>query len=387
MNQPPLIAHVIHHLVIGGLENGLVNLINSIPESKYRHVIVCMDDYSDFEKRIRRSDVEVIAMHKRPGQDPITQWRLFKLFRRLKPAILHTRNLTALDALLPGMLAGIEVRIHGEHGRDVYDPDGRNKKLQLLRKLHRPLVKRYITVSKDLESYLTKQIGVKQDSIAQIYNGVDTERFYPANAEDSRDVFPEGFATDRHIVFGTVGRIQPVKNHRMLLEGFRLLLDRSPDLKGIVRLAIVGTGPLIGEVKEFITRHDLSAYTWLPGARHDIPDVLRCFDVFALTSVGEGISNTILEAMASGLPVVATAVGGNTELVIDGETGQTVPSNNPQSLAVAFERYVRDPDYRQNQAFASRQRALAAFSLDTMIRRYTDIYDHSLNVASVESQV
>src|SRR5882724_7071630 len=153
----PLIAHVIHHLITGGLENGLVNLINQLPESKYRHVVICMSHYSEFRQRIRRSDVEVVALHKRPGRDLRAQRDLYRLFKRLRPAIVHGRNLSALDALLPAALAGVRIRIHGEHGRDESDPAGTNRRLIWLRRLYSPLVTHYVALNGDLETYLTER--------------------------------------------------------------------------------------------------------------------------------------------------------------------------------------------------------------------------------------
>ena len=157
--QPPLIVHAIHHLIMGGLENGLINLINHMPRDRFRHAILCLDYFSEFRERLEREDVEVYAMHRKPGKDLASYWRLYKLFRELKPAIVHSRNLSGLDALLPATLAGVPCRIHGEHGWYDNDPDGSNRKYRLLRRLHRPMVNRYVALSSDLESYLQTHIG------------------------------------------------------------------------------------------------------------------------------------------------------------------------------------------------------------------------------------
>src|SRR3974377_53849 len=156
----PLVAHVIHHLATGGMENGLVNLINRMPESRYRHAVICMADYSDFRFRIRRQDVEIFALHKRAGHDPVMQWRLMRLLQRLRPAILHSRNLGGLDSLLPGTIAGVKGRIPGEHRRDERDPEGASRRMIWLRRAHSPLVSHYVTVSKDLSRYLTDKVGI-----------------------------------------------------------------------------------------------------------------------------------------------------------------------------------------------------------------------------------
>ncbi len=382
MSSSPLIAHVITHLAIGGLENGLVNLINRIPAERYRHAIICMHDFTDFRERISQPGVEVIAMNKHPGQDPGTQWRLYRRLRAMRPDILHTRNNTALDSLFPAMMAGVHRRVHGEHGRDVDDPDGTSRKQQLLRRMHRPLIKRYITVSRDLKSYLTEKIGVREARITQIYNGVDTTRFHPT-PDHGREPLPtaEGFVGDDAVVIGTIGRLQPIKHQILLARAFARMLEQATHLRATARLAIVGDGAEYEAIKTFLDEAGVADLCWLPGARNDVDALYRGFDVFTLPSLGEGISNTILEAMASGLPVVATAVGGTVELVEEGKTGQLVPSDDVQALADALQAYVEDPALRARQRQAARQTALERFSMDAMVNSYLRVYDEMMGTA------
>lgn len=122
--KPLFVVHVIHHLVIGGMENGLVNLINHLPRERFRHAVICIEDFSDFRQRIERDDVEVYAMHRSKIGIWRLRWRLWRLLSQLKPDVVHTRNLSGLDALLPARLAGIKT-LHSEHGFDVDDIGGR----------------------------------------------------------------------------------------------------------------------------------------------------------------------------------------------------------------------------------------------------------------------
>lgn len=375
---PPLIAHVIHHLWIGGLENGLINLINRIPEERYRHAIICMDDFSDFKDRLQRDDVPVIAVHKKPGRDPAAKWRLFKLFRTLKPSILHSRNLSGLDALLPAYMAGIKHRVHGEHGRDVDDLDGNNKKLQLLRRLHRPLIDRYIPLSRDLERYLEEKIGVDAARITQIYNGVDTDRFRPAQGAKPRLPVAEGFADEKSVIMGTVGRFQSVKDQMNLAEGFIQLLEQHPDYKKTARLVMIGDGPLLEPVLERLTVAGHADQVWAPGPRDDVNALLPALDLFVLPSLAEGISNTLLEAMSCGLPVIATAVGGNPELVVDGVTGTLIPPADSSALAKALAQYLQHMELMKTHGAAARQRVEEKFSITAMVERYISVYDRLL---------
>jgi sugar transferase (PEP-CTERM/EpsH1 system associated) len=369
----PLILHVIHHLYIGGMENGLVNLLNGLPESHFRHAIACVEDYSDFRTRLRRDDVDVIALNR--SRVGVWQMRraIFQHCRRLRPAVVHTRNLSGLDALLPARLAGVAQCVHGEHGWDVSDLGGDHWKPALLRRLHTPLVDRYVTVSKHLERYLVTRIGISPTRISQVYNGVDTERFAPAVTKPA-GVLPEGFLGDGRIVVGTVGRLQSVKDQASLVRAFAAFLQTRPEWTSRASLAIVGGGPLLDDLRTLVKDLGIQQRVWLPGAVDDIPQTLQTFDIFVLPSLAEGISNTILEAMATGLPIVATAVGGNVEIVEDGKTGRLFAPRDVESLSGLIANYVGDPQLRDAHARAARRVAIERFGLDTMVDQYHAIY-------------
>ncbi len=356
----PLIAHVVHRLDVGGMENGLVNLINRLPADRYRHAIVSLTDATEFRNRISREDVPIVALGKRAGHDLGLYRRLFQAFRRLRPAIAHTRNLAAVEAVALATAALVPFRVHGEHGRDMQDPDGTRKKYRWLRRGLSPFVNRFIAVSRELESYLVSEVGVPQAKVVRITNGVDLERFHPA---DGRGEGP--------VVIGSITRMQEVKDPLTLARAFLLLLKRGVS----VRLVLVGDGALLGEVQRVVREADASRYVTFAGSREDVPELLRSFDVFALSSRVEGISNTILEAMATGLPVVATRVGGNEELVEDGVTGSLVPPRDPEALADALSRYVSDAKLRRAQGARARSRAEIEFGLDGMVARYLSVYD------------
>jgi sugar transferase (PEP-CTERM/EpsH1 system associated) len=376
-DKRPIIMHVIHHLVVGGMENGLVNLLNNLPETNFRHVVVCIEDYSDFRQRIVRKDIEVIAMHR----SHIGLWKLrvklFNLCRTMRPTIMHSRNLSGLDALLPARLAGVRQCIHGEHGRDVNDLCGDNKKLALLRRLHSHLVSHYITVSKDLQQYIINRVGVTPARITQIYNGVDTARFSPAVINPVQ-LLPDAFIGEGKIIIGTVGRLQPIKNQAMLLQAFAEFSHKFPELAAKANLAIVGNGPLFAQLRELAESLGIAEKLWLPGSLENIPDVLKSFDLFVLPSLSEGISNTILEAMATGLPVLATAVGGNLELVTDGYNGRFFQPKGVNALADLFANYAANKDLLKKHGAAARQTAVERFSLHYMVSEYQKIYTSCL---------
>lgn len=381
----PLVAHVIFRLDVGGLENGLVNLVNRMPPERLRHAIVCLTDHTGFRARIRRADVPVYCLHKPPGNSPLTLARLWRLFRRLRPDIVHTRNLAALEAALPAALAGVPVRVHGEHGRDVNDLDGSNVRMQRIRRLFRPFVHHYIALSRDLEAYLRDRVGVPAERIAQIYNGVDAELFRPRGAAREAP-WPTGFATSGQIVIGTVGRMQAVKDQPTLARAFVRLWRELPGAREQVRLAMVGDGPLRAETQRILIEGGAEAGAWLPGERDDVAAFLRSLDVFVLPSLAEGISNTILEAMACGLPVVATAVGGNPELVRDGASGILVPPADPAQMAAAIRRYLDDPALRARHGAEARRAVEQRFRMNAMVQAYLALYDKLLQARAPRAE-
>ena len=378
IEQPPLIAHVIYHLGVGGLENGLVNLINNIPPERYRHAIVCLKSYSDFSKRITRENVKIVGLNKCEGKDFGLYLDLFKTLKQLKPDIVHTRNLATIEGQVIAAAARIRARIHGEHGRDIFDLYGRNYKYNLLRKSIRPFVDQFITVSKDLESWLMNTIGVTPDRINQIYNGVDSRRFHPRREKPNNNLGPQGFFTEETFVIGSVGRMTAVKDYPSLIRVFLMLLKKKPDLNKHIRLLIIGEGDSRGECIKMLREGGAESLAWLPGERTDIPELMRSMDLFVLPSLGEGISNTILEAMSSGLPVVATKVGGNIELVKEEFTGKLVAPGALESMAEAIFVYYTKPDQLNEHGKAARKQIESRFSMKTMAHNYLEVYDRVL---------
>ena len=367
----PLIAHVVYRLDVGGLENGVVNLINQLPAERFDHCVVSLTEVTDFRQRIRRSDVNCIALHKKPGKDLAVYMRLWRQFRTLRPDIVHTRNLATLEAQVPALLAGVPVRCHGEHGWEIDDVDARSRKNRWLRRALRPLMHQYIAVSQHISSYLQRGIGVVPARISHIYNGVDTQRFRPVGRQGW---VSERFGSPEVFVIGTVQRLQAVKDPLTLAEAFVKLIRERPELSASVRLVIVGAGPLRAELEAKLQDGGVRHLCWLTGNRDDIPALLGGFDLFVLPSLAEGISNTILEAMASGLPVVATAVGGNPELVEDGVTGRLIAPASPAALAEAMSDYIDHPEWLGPHGRAGRRRAEERFSLDSMVASYTTLY-------------
>lgn len=385
--QPPLVVHLMHRFDTGGLENGVVNLINHMPAGAFRHMVVALTEVTDFRKRLRDPTVPCIALNKGPGHGAKLYPALWRLLRQHRPAIVHSRNLAALEMQVAAWAAGVPVRIHGEHGRDLDDLDGRSKPHQRLRRLYAPFVQRWVALSQDLERYLTGPVGIAAPRVTQIYNGVDDGRFLPASARtDAPTLTGLPFAGPGLWRIGTVGRMAGVKHQSLLARAFAQACARDAGFRARARLVMVGDGPQRAESQAILQAAGVADLAWLPGERGDVPEVMRALDCFVLPSLAEGISNTILEAMASGLPVVATHVGGNAELVDHGRTGLVVPSDQREAMADALLSLAADPARCAAMAQAGRQAVERRFSLQAMVAAYQGVYERQLQTAGIAAK-
>jgi sugar transferase (PEP-CTERM/EpsH1 system associated) len=377
--ERPRVAHVIYRLAAGGLENGLVNLINQLPPGLARHVVISLTDITDFSARIERDDVELIALNKPAGHGLWCYRKLAAVLRELRPGLVHTRGLAALEAAPLARYLGLPV-IHGEHGWDASDPNGTRWKYRLLRKLYRPFVTHYVAVSQAIEEYLHEAVAVPKDEITRIANGVDMRRF--ERNDQRRQTLPGSpFNDPAFQVVGTVMRMAAVKDPMNLLAAFA----RVARLKPAARLVMVGEGELWPQVKAAVAASGLAQKVWLPGAREDIAAVMQSFDVFALPSLAEGMSNTVLEAMASRLPVIATRVGGNCEVVLPGHTGYLLRPGSASSMARALMRVLSDEPAARKMGEAGQQRVAQHYSLQAMVAQYARLYSRFLSPAVAQA--
>lgn len=368
----PLVVHLTYILDYGGLETLLVERINRMPADKYRHAIICLTKYTDFANKITRPGVKIVALDKQPGPSFGLHLTLWKLLREMKPVILHTYNLSAVEYAPTAWLAGVPIRVNGTHGRDADDPDGSNRKHNFLRRMMLPFYDCCYANSADLVAWNRTHIGVPERKSRLLANGIDAHKFHPRSAQHAH--LPLPFGSDC-IVIGTVGRIQQVKDHATLIDAFLLLRARRPLEASNLRLAIIGTGPLLPALREKVEAAGISDTVWLPGARLDVADILRGINIFAMSSIAEGTPGSALEAMATGLPVVGTRVGGIPEVIEDGVTGFLVPPSDPSAMACALERYVADAALARSHGEAGRERVQRKYNMTAMVEAYQGLYD------------
>lgn len=373
-DEVPLVAHLVYSFGCGGLQTLLAECINRMPAQHYRHAVICLTPAKDYADRVSRKDVVFYDLHKPPGKSPGTHLKLWRLLRRLRPAILHTYNVGTIEYSATAMLAGVPVRIHAEHGRDSVEIDGKHQRYNLMRRLLVPVIDAYVPVSDDLVAWLGGSIGIPRNKIAMVINGVDTAHYAPPGPEPRLDTAQ----SPRPVWIGTVGRADRIKHHAGLLDIFARLLERFPAPDYDLRLAIVGDGPLLETLRERVAAQAWGERVWLPGARGDIADILRGFSVFVLPSLSEATPVVVLEAMASGLPVVASRVGGLPQLVPDGRAGFLADPADLDAFADAIARYVDDPALRAAHGRAGRRHVQAGYSVDAMVAGYDALYTRHL---------
>lgn len=368
------IAHLVYQFSTGGLENVVTQLINELPHDRFCHSLIAVSEVDPlYLPRITRKDVNVCALHKGPGQPFKLYPRMRALLRELQPDVLHSCNLAALDFVPAATWAGVPRRVHAEHGWSADDAGGTNRKRQWVRRLYRLWVSEYVAVSQEISHYLHQRVGVPAERIHLIPNGIDLVRFRPATADDRQQV-PPGFPfnPNRHRVVGTVGRMEPVKNHRLLLDALALALKQTPAAMESLRLVMVGDGPLRAAVQQQIQALGLQDHVWLAGNRSDIPELLRAMDMFVLCSQAEGTSCALQEAMASGLDVIATDVGGNRQLLADGAVGTLVPSGSVADLA--RELGARAVAIESRCGSQARKHVESNYALATTVAMYAELF-------------
>ena len=355
------IVHVVHGFGTGGMEKGVAAIVRHASPG-IDHVILCLTGAGP-SARLLPEGTPVVSLGKRPGHSMLFLLRLARAIRACAPDVVHTRNWPGLDGVVASRLAGIRPVLHGEHGWGIEDPQGLLPRRVRARRFLGRWIEEYTCVSRAMVDWLRSTIGVRA-LVTQIYNGIDTVAFHPADPSSGALRQELGIA-EGELVVSICARLDPIKDHGTLFRA----VARAQAAGVAVRLLVVGDGPERGRL-EGAAPHD----TRFLGDRQDVPRILQATNVFALTSFNEGISNTILEAMASGLPVVATCVGGNPELVRDEVTGVLVAPGDDAAIARALLDYSRLPRRAADHGAAGRQRAVRDFGVPAMVAAYEDVY-------------
>ncbi len=363
---PIHIQHVLLSLQPGGLENGVVNIVNGLDPARFRSSVCCLREAGQFAERIQAPGAQIHEVGLRGGLSARAVFKMAQHFARTQTDIVHTRNAEAFFyGMAAAKLAGVKGLIHSEHGR-VFDDRPIRFTLQRVLSNHASAI---FAVSNKLKQDLIHHIRIPGEKIEVLYNGVDLSRFDMRDQAAARALL--GISAGQFVI-GSVGRLVPVKNYALLMRAVARLDG--------VHLVLVGDGPERASLERLKRDLKLEGRVTLPGHRSDIAELIGGFDVFALTSLNEGMSNTLLEAMAGGVAVVASDVGGNREIVRNGIDGMLFDSDDESALVGIFETLVRDRATKEKFGAAARRRVMDTFDLRGMLERYSALYSgvHSL---------
>ncbi|MFH1678491.1 MAG: glycosyltransferase [Candidatus Omnitrophota bacterium] len=364
MSRTIKIMHVVLSLEVGGLESLVVELVRRMRHN-YQFLICCLDSYGELSKEAEELGAGIKLLKRKPGIDLLLPFRLAKLMSKEGVSIVHTHNLSSLFyGSLAGKIAGIPVILSTQHGRK----DKGTRKSRWADRLAACMNNKVIAVSQDTADWLRDYYGIHSSKIEVIYNGIDIKQY--AKQDDIDKVRKLLKIEPGTSIVGTVARLSPEKDQITLLNAFSQVLKRINKVK----LLIAGDGVLGDKLREYAERLGLSDNVLFLGYRKDIPSLLSMVDVFVLSSLREGVSLTLLEAMAADTPIVATDVGGNSEVVIEGETGFLTPAKSPDKMADAIIKILSEKELAGRMAEAGQRRVEEIFDIEQMVKKYDELY-------------
>lgn len=371
----PTVGHILHRLDRAGAEVLAGDLALKL-QDRYRFVFLCLDGVGPLGEHLASRGFDVVELGRRPGLDLGVARRLRSAVRRYGINLLHAHQYTPFFyAALSRRLGSSPPILFTEHGRHY--PDERKPKRVLANRWLLKPHDRVTAVGRFVKQALTDNEGIAEGRIKVVYNGIDPDAFPPADAVSrSRARRLIGVDDDAPLVL-QVARFHPVKDHATAVRAFARVADTLPK----ARLCLVGDGRVRPEIEALAAERGVHDHVLFLGARGDVDQMLAGADVFMLSSLSEGVSVTLLEAMATGLPIAATGVGGNPEVVEHGTTGLLSPRGDDRALAENLVTLLRDPAQRRAFGRAGRERLLDVFTQERMHREYTEMYGQLLGMS------
>ena len=358
------VCYVIGQITRGGAEKQLYELVKSIDRAKFRPIVISLSQGGHWSEEMRRAGIELIELRRTKNRESARLFRLIRLLSAIKPEIVHTYLISGnFYGRIAAILARVPIIIASE--RNVPDI-GKDKNLPLfcIDKLLSPFTHGIICNSYKASNVLIGRYLYSAKKVFTVHNGIYADAYARHGFHRSKERAPT--------IVGTVGRLWPQKNHKLFLDMAKAVLAlRSGE---DIRFIIVGGGPLQGDLEKYAKYLRIEDRVTFTGERSDVWALLRDMDIFVMTSLYEGISNAIMEAMLMGLPVVATDVGGNCELVTNGETGFLCPSHDENSLADKVIGLMKAKENARIMGGEGKKRILDEFSLPKMVKKTEDVY-------------
>lgn len=366
------ITHFVENLNRGGLERVVINLVLAQRAAGHDCRVICLHEAGTLAHELIEHGVPVDACNKRDGTDLRALMFARRVLRTHGTDILHSHNIIAHDhAVLAAWGLRKDLVINTRHGMGM--PPQPNAREWLYRRCMRG-TDHIVAVCESAKRNLIKQGHLPAEKFVVVPNGIHVERFTAASAQAHRRMTQLLEVSDSTRVIGCVGRLNWAKDLATLIRAFALLRGRQPDTV----LALIGDGSLRQELVDLAAAEGVAAQVRFLGDRSDVRELLQGLDVFAMSSVSEGYSIALLEACASAVPIVATAVGGNAEIVRDGVSGRVVPPRDPRVFADALFDVLADLDRARAMGRAGREWAFEHGTFDGMVGRYQALYERRL---------
>ncbi len=358
------VLHVVLSMETGGLENGIVNLINNADNSCFEVDVLCLRKKGSLADRITNQNSQVIFDGKHDHSLLSAIKKIYKSCVNGQYHIVHTHGFTTMLAgYLATKLSRTPILINGEHGTLYYA----SIKQRLLQKWLFGAMNLNLTVSKELKNKIQIEFNPSRDNFQPIINGVDSEKFNP---KISSTLHSELNIPENHLIIGSVGRLVGVKNYPSLMHAFATISQKNVN----THLVLAGAGPERPALELIASKLNLAGRVHFLGKRDDIPNVMNGYDLFVLPSFSEGLSNTLLEAMSCGVPVIASKVGGNPEIIIPNVSGFLYPSDDIEALAEILNNLCHSPSDIKKLAALSREHIVNNYSLRSMVNNYENAY-------------
>ncbi len=362
------LVHVVETLERGGLERMVIDLARAQHAAGRAVQVACLYRHGALAAELEEAGIPVTSCDKRGGLDIAALRRLRAVLASARGGVVHTHNANAhYHAVLAAIGLPLSRLVNTRHGMGQANPGSRAEWL------YRRSMTRTDAVAAVCEAARARfeAQGVQpRTRLVSIPNGIHVERFQLADAAERRALRASLGLPVSIPVVGSVGRLNPVKDQALMLDAVARLRARGVD----VALVLVGDGPLRDALATQVARLGLGDRVRLLGDRGDVPTLLRGLDLFALSSRSEGYSMALLEACAAGLPIVATDVGGNREIVFDGRNGRLVAAGDVEAFADAVAGLVAEPALAARMGLAARAWALRDATVATMAERYHALY-------------
>jgi glycosyltransferase involved in cell wall biosynthesis len=369
----PALLYVVHSLRPGGAERLVVEMSHAFRED-FAVQVICLDCPGTWARVVRGAGIPVYCLWRQPGFDAALIMKLALAYQRTGAEIVHAHQCTAWTyAALARLLYPRPRLIFQEHGRFFPEIDSARRRL-VNRIVIRRLTHRFVAVSEETRARLHRHEGLKLEDIQVIHNGVPLAP--PLSTMERADLRSElGLQPDEFVV-GTAGRFDPIKNLPMLVGGLARARKEVPKVRGL----LVGDGPQFTEIRALLDRAGLGRCILTPGFRTDARRLVECMDLFALCSFSEGTSMALLEATAAGVPVVVTRVGGNPEVVLDGQTGWVIGSGDEDAFTSVIVKAATCAEVAHRFGRAGQARFEERFALKRMIAAYRKQYREVLAI-------